>query len=116
MWSIGEFQRRRARANRPLGGRIDFFNGLLFAEQVSVDVPPGRVSRPALWMTRLRDVPICSSTQSAARLIVLCEVRRTAPPAIRVRCESAGRCERDTDETLGDLLEPTFLRTSGSSR
>ena len=29
MWSIGEFQRRRARANRPLGRRIDFFNRLL---------------------------------------------------------------------------------------
>jgi len=28
VWSIGEFQRRRTRANRPLGRRIDFFNGL----------------------------------------------------------------------------------------
>jgi len=32
MWSIGEFQRRRARANRPLGRRIDFFNGLIARE------------------------------------------------------------------------------------
>ncbi len=40
---IGEFQRRRARANRPLGRRIDSFNGLLpyiGSTKVGLEVTP----------------------------------------------------------------------------
>ncbi len=39
MGSIGESQRRKARANRPLGRRIDFFNGLLAEERKSKSLP-----------------------------------------------------------------------------
>ena len=104
---IGGFQRRRARTNRPLGRRIDFFNGLLTASGSS------SARRDCAWsiskLTRARtgcaSEPVSSSkARAATRCGVTGRVTSSSRSASRSRLAAiSSSTSRRTSTTTGSV-------------